>query len=328
MIRKEYDIHTFSLKLRCKYSKIQNIVEQNECVCTGKGKLGLSPYYQIVRYKSIGVEIHLSQSISRPCWITLIVNPSSLLADTYEPTALFRADEESVQQVKHRLRNILDEIGVDRRLKEFKLSRCDLTCNLYYERKADVQNRIDIFKKSFPIPHYSAVKFGKYSNSDERFKGANKHSWTIENKSKSCAFSVYDKTYELEKRHGIKIDEHILRLELRLGRSRITKLTKVKDWESQLIELGSQVEKQQHKFLHRLHMTHFDSIPLPELLDRINSSKYREKTKKKLRRIAKKANGCVSLAAVQKDCRIKKSEFIKLLGKFEEMGIGYISFKS
>lgn len=327
MIRKEYGIHTFSLKLRCKYSKIQNIVEQNECVCTGKGKLGLSPYYQIVRYKSIGVEIHLSQSISRPCWITLIVNPSSLLADTYEPTALFRADEESVQQVKHRLRNILDEIGVDRRLKEFKLSRCDLTCNLYYERKADVQNRIDIFKKSFPIPHYNTVKFGQYANSDEQFKGANKHSWTIENKSKSCAFSVYDKSYELEKRHDIKIDEHILRLELRFGRSKITKLTKAKDWESQLIELGSQVENQQHKFLHRLHMMHFDPVSLPELLDRINASKYREKTKKKLRRIAKKANGCVSLAAVQKDCRIKKSDFIKLLGKFEEMGVGCISSK-
>ena len=328
MIRKEYGIHTFSLKLRCKYSKIQNIVEQNECVCTGKGKFGLSPYYQIVRYKSIGVEIHLSQSISRPCWITLIVNPSSLLAGTYEPTALFQADKESVRQIKYRLRNILDKIGIDRRLKEFKLSRYDLTCNLYYKHRADVQDRIDIFKKSFPIPHYSAVKFGKYTNSDEKFKGANKHSWTIENKSKSCAFSVYDKSYELEKRHDIKIDEHILRLELRFGRSKITKITKVKDWESQLIELGSQIENQQHKFLHRLHMTHFEPISLPALLDCINASKYREKTKKKLRRIAKKANDCVSLAAVQKDCRIKKSDLIKLLGKFEEMETGCISFQS
>ena len=91
---------------------------------------------------------------------------------------------------------------------------------------------------------------------------------------------------------------------MRFGRSKITKLTKSKDWESQLVELGSQVEKQQHKFLHRLHMTHFDPVSLSELLDRINASKYREKTKKKLRRIAKKANGCVSLAAVQKDCRM------------------------
>lgn len=328
MITNKYDIHTFSLKVQCKYSEIQNIIEQNECIRISKGKLGLSPYYQMPQFKDIGVEIQLGQSVSRPCWITLIVNPSSLLAGIYEPTALFRADKESVQQIKHRLRNILDKIGIDRRLKEFKLSRCDLTCNLYYERKADIQDRLDIFKKSFPIPHYNAVKFGKYSNSDEKFKGANKHSWTIENKSKSCAFSVYDKSYELEKRHDIKIDEHILRLELRFGRSKITKLTESKDWESQLIELGSQVEKQQHKFLHRLHMTYFDSVSLSELMDRINASKYREKTKKKLRRIAKKANGCVSLAAVQKDCRIKKFEFIKLLGKFEEMETGCISFKS
>lgn len=316
MITNEYGIHTFSLKLQCKYSEIQNLVEQNECIYTGKGKFGLSPYYQIARYKPIGVEVYLSQSISRPCWLTLIVNPSSLLTDTYEPTALFQADEESVQQVKRRLRNILDKIGADRRLKEFKLSRCDLTCNLYYERRNDVLDRANIFKKFFSIPHYSTVKFGKYANSDTKFKEADKHSWTIENKSKSCAFSVYDKSYELEKRHNIAIDQHILRLELRFGRSKVTKMTKAKDWESQLVELGSQVEKQQHKFLHRLHMTHFDPVSLPELLDRIDDSKYREKTKKKLRRIAKKANGCVSLAAVQKDCRIKKSDFIKLLGKF------------
>ena len=328
MITNEYGIHTFSLKFQCKYSEIQNIIEQNECIRTGKGKLGLSSYYQMPQFKYIGVEIQLGQSVSHPCWLILIINPSSLFAGTYKPTALFQADKESVQQVKHRLRNILDKIGVNRRLKEFKLSRCDLTCNLYYKRKADVQNRLDIFKKSFPIPHYNTVKFGKYSNSDEKFKGANKHSWTIENKSKSCAFSVYDKSYELEKRHNIVIDEHILRLELRFGRSKITKLITSKDWESQLIEFGSQVEKQQQKFLHRLHMMHFDPIPLPELLDRINSSKYREKTKKKLRRIVKKANGCVSLAAVRKDCRIKKSDLIKLLGKFEEMETGCISFQS
>ena len=326
MITNEYGIHTFSLKFQCKYSEIQNIIEQNECIRTKKGNLGLSPYYQMPQFKDVGVEIQLGQSVSHPCWLILIVNPSSLLADTYEPTALFQADEKSVRQVKHRLRNILDTIGVDRRLKEFKLSRCDLTCNLSYERKADVQNRIDIFKKSFPIPHYSAVKFGKYPNSDEKFKGANKHSWTIENKSKSCAFSVYDKSYELEMRHNIKIDDHILRLELRFGRSKITKITKVKDWESQLVELGFQVEKQQKKFLHRLHITYFDPISLSELLDCINASRFREKTKKKLRRIAKKANGCVSLAAVQKDCRIRKSDFIKLLGKFEEMGVGIISY--
>ena len=191
MITNEYGIHTFSLKLQCKYSEIQNIIEQNECIRTGKGKLGLSSYYQIPQFKDIGVEVQLGQSVSHPCWLILIVNPSSLLASTYKPTALFQADKESVQQVKHRLRNILDKISVDRRLKEFKLSRCDLTCNLYYERKTDVQNRLDIFKKSFPIPHYNTVKFGQYANSDEQFKGANKHSWTIENISLKAVLSQF-----------------------------------------------------------------------------------------------------------------------------------------
>ena len=35
MITNESGIHTFSLKLQCKYSEIQNIIEQNECICTG-----------------------------------------------------------------------------------------------------------------------------------------------------------------------------------------------------------------------------------------------------------------------------------------------------
>ena len=176
MITNEYGIHTFSLKLQCKYSEIQNIIEQNECICTGKEKSELSSYHQMPQFKDIGVEIQLGQSVSHPCWLILIVNPSSLLTGIYESTTLFQADKESVQQIKHRLRNILDKIGIDRRLKGFKLSRCDLTSNLYYKRKTDVQNRLDIFKKSFPILHYSAVKFVQYSNSNERFKGANKHS--------------------------------------------------------------------------------------------------------------------------------------------------------
>lgn len=321
MIQAEYGIHTFSLKIRRKYSELQNIVEQNECICTSSDKYGLSRYYQITQYKAVGVEILLSQSISRPCWLTLIVNPSSLLADSYEPTALFRANGCSVQKVKHCLRGILDEIGVEERLKAFKLSRCDLTYNRYYESKRDISERLEIFWKSLLIPRYRVVSFGEYTKSDVITKAADKHSWTIENKSKSCAFSIYDKAYELRKRHDIEISEYILRLELRFGRTKITKITRSKNWEDQLIELSSEAETQLHKFLHRLHMPVFDPVALDELLDCINSSKYREKTKKKLRRIAKKANGCVSLTAVRKECRIKKSDFIKLLEKFEEMDV-------
>ena len=328
MIMNESGIHTFCLKRKYSYSEIQNIIEQNKCFCCGKDRYALSSYYQITQYKSRGVEIQMSQTFgSRPSWLTLIVNPSSLLAGHYQPTDLFKRNMDFAG-MKLFLHYILKDIGVSEPLKTFKLSRCDLTCNLYYESRAEVRKRLEIFKKSHPIPRYSVISFSSYMDFDEKSKEADKHSWTIENQSQSCAFSVYDKTYELKKRHNIKIDEHILRLELQFKRSKITRMTKAKDWYSQLIELSKQVEKQQSKFLHRLHMTYFDPVPLSELLDRINTSKYREKTKKKLRHIAKKANGCVSLAAVQKDCRIKKSDLIKLLGKFEEMETGCISFQS
>ena len=306
MIMNESGIHTFCLKRKYSYSEIQNIIEQNKCFCCGKDRYELSSYYQITQYKSRGVEIQMSQTfVSRP---------------SFKRNMNFAG-------MKLLLHYILKDIGVSESLKTFKLSRCDLTCNLYYESRAEVRKRLEIFKKSHPIPRYSEISFRSYMDFDEKSKDADKHSWTIENQSQSCAFSVYDKTYELKKRHNIKIDEHILRLELRFGRSKITKMTKAKDWYGQLIELSKQVEKQQSKFLHRLHMTYFDPVPLSELLDRIDASKYHKKTKKKMRRIAKKANGCVSLAAVRKDCRIKKSDFIKLLGKFEEMGVGCISFK-
>ena len=84
MIMNESGIHTFSLKLQCKYSEIQNIIEQNECIHTSKGRLGLSLYYQMPQFKDIGVEIQLGQSVSHPCWLILIINPSSLLTGTYK----------------------------------------------------------------------------------------------------------------------------------------------------------------------------------------------------------------------------------------------------
>ena len=57
-----------------------------------------------------------------------------------------------------------------------------------------------------------------------------------------------------------------------------------------------------------------------EALARIEQSTYRKQTKKKLRRIVKKADGCESLAAVQRESRIKKSDFMKMLDRFSKMG--------
>ncbi len=313
-------IHTFSLKTRSSYSEIQNIRVQNACIHGKRGHFSLNQNFCIADYKDKGVEILLHQSLVHPSWVTLIVNPSSLLADEYQPTALFRPTEQTMKQLKTRLRAILDEIGLDTRLKAFRLSRCDQTRDRYYDSADEVTIWLAIFKKSWLMPRYAAVPFPKDLESDGKWKGANQHAWTIANK--SCAFSVYDKTYELKKRHKVKINAHILRLELRLSRKRICKLCHETEWDRQLLELHEKQDAQLDKFLRRLHLPENTRlVTLTQALEIINASRFREKTKKKLRRIVKKANGCESLAAVQKKTRIKKSEFITMLEKFETLGI-------
>lgn len=179
-------IHTFSLKVRSSYSEIQNIISANTCICLKKDKFGLNNNYCIPTYKSIGVEILLHQSIAHPCWITLIVNPSSLLAGQYQPVSLYQPDKKSLHKLRKLLRGILDKVGIEQRLKEFKLSRCDLTQDIYCESACERMLRLDYFRKSLPIRSYQPVPFGKYEKNEEKWRGANQHSWTIANK--SCAF--------------------------------------------------------------------------------------------------------------------------------------------
>lgn len=319
-IERNDGIHTFSLKTRSSYSEIQNIRVQNACIRGKRDLFSLNQNFCIADYKDKGVEILLHQSLVHPSWITLIVNPSSLLADKYQPTGLFCPTEQTMQQVKTRLRTILDEIGLATRLKEFRLARYDQTRDRYYDHASEVALWLGIFQKSWVVSRYAAVPFPKDSESDEKWKGANQHAWTIANK--SCAFSVYDKAYELKKRHKVKIKAHILRLELRLSRKRIGQLCRETVWDKQLLELHEKQDAQLDQFLHRLHLPeNTQLVTLTQALEIINASRFREKTKKKLRRIVKKANDCESLAVVQKKTRIKKSEFIKMLKKFETLGI-------
>lgn len=156
-------IHTFSLKTHSSYSEIQNIRVQNACIRGKRDRFSLNQNFCIADYKDKGVEILLHQSLVHPSWVTLIVNPSSLLEDKYQPTGLFCPTEQTMKQLKTRLRIILDEIGLDTRLKAFRLSRCDQTRDRYYSSADEVAIWLGIFKKSWLMPRYTAVPFPKDS---------------------------------------------------------------------------------------------------------------------------------------------------------------------
>ena len=87
-VKSQYGIHTFSIMAKSSYHEIQELWEENCCQVMNRDPYFLNTTLQITEYKERGVEIVLNQSLTHPSWITVIVNPSSLLAGKYCPTAL------------------------------------------------------------------------------------------------------------------------------------------------------------------------------------------------------------------------------------------------
>lgn len=100
----------------------------------------------------------------------------------------------------------------------------DLAENRYYFDSQQMNEDLEIYKKTFLIPAYKVVSFEEFHGDTFQDKEADKHSWTIRCKTKTGS-SVYDKAYELAARHGVDIDDKILRLELRLERKRFSRVS-------------------------------------------------------------------------------------------------------
>ena len=300
-------IHTFSLCIKSSYSDIKNILQKNEYITMNKDKYLLNKLHCIIKYKKYGVEILLNQSYNHPSFITVIVNPSSLLADEYRPTDLFKADsKKAIKLLKQKLYSNLKKIGISFKKTDIGLSRCDLTKDMYLPNYADISFMLKVFEKSYVT--------------DKRLKvDIQKHSWTIKNKSR--AFCVYNKTYELKKRHEVNISDNILRLELRLSPKSMPKKYKGKSWTDELFKLYADHKKLINSFIHKIHQDFERVVSYDEAIKIIDGSKYRQKTKNQLKKIIKKASTCNSLADARKKCEIRKDKFIKLLDKFSEMGI-------
>ena len=254
-MKTERGIHTFSLTAPCSYNTIQELCEDHAHYMSKKLSHRLKKVIFLNAYKHRGVEILLTQSLTHRSWIRLIINPSSLCSGRYEPLALFQAEHADLKLVQKRLKEIIKELELPMKLKDFKLNRVDLTRNLYCKSSEEVKVRLDIFRKSEQLPHYKEKnprrKSGERDEAVDQPLYANKknqHSWTT--CAKNCEFSVYDKGYELKKQHGITILSSILRLELRISRQRLQKLAGKGNWEDQLRQLSKDQDKIMDKFLH------------------------------------------------------------------------------
>ncbi|MBC5726208.1 hypothetical protein H8S45_12170 [Agathobaculum sp. NSJ-28] len=319
-VKSQYGIHTFSIMAKSSYHEIQELWEENCCQVMNRDPYFLNTTLQITEYKERGVEIVLNQSLTHPSWITVIVNPSSLLAGKYCPTALFIGEKTQINAVSKVLQKTLAKIGIEQ--KKFILSRVDLTCNQYYESKRELLNQLYIWKKTRLPSRYEVSPFGKGKGSAKQYREVNEHAWTIE--SKSCAFSVYDKTYELKKRHKMQIAEQILRLELRLKRKRIHRLTDAKTWEKQLQVLAKRHNELFCKFLHRLYQDFPEAVTMQQAEQWIEASGFQKKAKNTMRKLIKTTRRCKSLTAAQKKLELSNQAMARLYKKFQKLKLNPI----
>ena len=325
----ERGMHTFSLTAPCSYHTIQELRETQSHYVRKMSGARLTKIISLNKYKPQGVEILLTQSIDHRSWIRLIINPSSLCSGRYEPLALFQAEHTKLKQIQKRLKEIIKELDLPMKLKDFKLNRVDLTRNLYCKSSEEVRVRLDIFRKSEKLPHYKEKKFGNHSGerdeavdqplySDE----VNRHAWTTG--VKDSEFAVYDKGYELKKRHGLIILAPILRMELRVSGQRVRKLAGKGKWEDQLQQLSKDQDEIVNRFLHRLHQDFPQVVHKKEALKRIEESGFQKRTKDKMRELVKKMSSCGSFTAARQKMGLSKKSFIQLLGKFEKIKISPI----
>lgn len=328
-MKTERGIHTFSLTAPCSYNTIQELCEDHAHYMSKKLSHRLKKVIFLNAYKHRGVEILLTQSLTHRSWIRLIINPSSLCSGRYEPLALFQAEHADLKLVQKRLKEIIKELELPMKLKDFKLNRVDLTRNLYCKSSEEVKVRLDIFRKSEQLPHYKEKnprrKSGERDEAVDQPLYANKknqHSWTT--CAKNCEFSVYDKGYELKKQHRITILSSILRLELRISRQRLQKLAGKGNWEDQLRQLSKDQDEIMDKFLHRLHQDFPQVVHTKEALKRIEESSFQKRTKDKMRELVKKMSSCGSFTAARQKMGLNKKSFIQLLKKFEKIKISPI----
>lgn len=190
-------IHTIELYAgNLKYHQIQktidHLVEQKSI------QQIFSDFYSIDRHlKSTylvdqGIRMRLHQSHAKSNGISFAVNPSTLLAEAYEPLTLYEPTQENVRELQEYLADVFDKIHLSNHgeavlnPEDLSLSRMDLTADIWFSKDTDLSSLIRLFRKSMRPRHY------------KRRELEGKENYFFEFATKEISFKVYDKIYELK----------------------------------------------------------------------------------------------------------------------------------
>ena len=168
----EYGIHTLEMSMtKLKYSQVQRVnrrfAEQGKLTPLRESRDGIAKSY-IFPDSVPGLSIRTYQSESHSNGLSLKINPKTVLSGKYCPIELFTPTEKSSRKLVRRTMDVLEEIGLedlnDSEITEdrLSLSQLDLTINLYFDNKTDLQELIRLFCKSRVPAHFKRIKGGGY----------------------------------------------------------------------------------------------------------------------------------------------------------------------
>ena len=288
-------LHTIELYAgKLKYHQIQktidHLVDQRSIQQIYSDSYSIDRHLKSTYLVDQGVRMRLHQSHNKSNGISFAVNPSTLLAGSYQPLVLYKPTMKNVAELQERIRDVMDEIHLSDHGEsilnpdELSLSRMDLTVDLWFSRDTDLSSLIRIFRKSMLPRHY------------KRREIEGKQDYFFEISTKELSFKIYDKVYELAQNDRCPKKyrkEKILRLEVSMRREAfLEKLgLKRKDDLYTMLKAGyDKVCAAMREFLDKLFPADGMHLSYPEAERKIQQSKLDSDTKEQMLFLLKKTS--------------------------------------
>ena len=340
----ERGIHTIELyACNLKYEQVQKVmdwlVEEKQLQIVRRDPFNIDRHAKSDFLIASGVRIHIYQSHDKSNGLGLVINPSSLLAGSYQPTQLFHPKKKACGEVLLQTEEILHELRLEdnahpRKLvvqpEELSLSQMDLTMNLWLSNDADLPELIRLFKKAKLPPSFKRCK-GKNREIDRHCFVMNCH---------TVAFKAYDKIYELQRdgRCPAKLaGKKLLRIEVSLKREAFVKklkLNRTDDLHTMLKAGYDAMEDIILDYLHKLFPCTGRHLSFNEAIRCIQRSGLKEKQKEQMcflvRKISDGKNGWNSaLDELRKEYSIRDDRTIQALYQaFDSLNLNPIPLRN
>ena len=212
-------VHTVELSQTLTKKQFTAILD---CCCT-KGRLihvkEKKECYVLQDQSMPGITVTLYPIRSHNVYrVSIKIEPCRVL-DSDDPTELYRYSKESYRKLQKVCNPYLEGLQIPGGIDAMAISRCDLTCNLFFTHQDYVEAYLRILKKSHLIPDYKVVQFSKHERKAKNPKRANEHSYCI--RCSRAVFLCYDKIDQLDMigRYTEKLDGcFVLRMEAQLKR--------------------------------------------------------------------------------------------------------------